>query len=345
MTRTDTNQESPPTRRLSPLSVAASVVVAGLCLWVASRDVELTRLGELFKAASLPLLGAAVGLALLMNVVKCFKLGILLAPVRRLGFRTLFSAEMIGVLVDITLPFRLQELVRAFVVARSEGLKTSLVFGVEIVEKGTETLFLLGVLGLVALTGPLPDWLALVLTGGVVAVILAAIFLALLASRPRLLARPLEAIKASSLPGAGPAGRILEQVVAGMRLAAARPLALLAVILITSAEWAFLSSALWVSASAIGTSLTLPQLLGVLVANFIAFAVPSSTSASVGIYEFAGKTILVVLFGFAPSLALALVIVFHSVMVVSGALGGMAGLLMVRLSMSQVLKGIRNRHP
>ena len=65
-------------------------------------------------------------------------------------------------------------------------------------------------------------------------------------------------------------------------------------------------------------------------------AVPASSAGSVGIYEFAGKTTLVVVFGMAAEPALALVIVFHVVMVGFGALFGVVGLLLARLSLGEI---------
>ena len=59
---------------------------------------------------------------------------------------------------------------------------------------------------------------------------------------------------------------------------------------------AVLASALWLSAASIGVHLGGWEVVGLLTANFVAFAVPSSSSGSVGIYEFTGKTMMMMLF-------------------------------------------------
>ena len=65
---------------------------------------------------------------------------------------------------------------------------------------------------------------------------------------------------------------------------------------------------------------------GVLVANFVAFAVPTSTGGSVGIYELAGKSALTLFFGWGAERALTIVVLFHA-----GATGASGGFLGVSL--------------
>jgi hypothetical protein len=323
-------------RRRRLLVVAASLVISGLCIWLALRDVDLRPLGRFLADASPHLIVLAGLLALAMNAVKCTKLGVLLSSKHRIRYRSLFSAEMVSVLVDVIFPFRLIELVKAYIVGKSEGIRPSLVFGVEIVEKSVEVLFLLVVVFVLGLTHPLPGFLATGRWVGLGAVGLAARVFAVAVVRPALLERPVGWIGGLPQPGARWIGGVLSQIVGGVRVAAVRPTSLGLVMLITLVEWGFLSASLWASAAAVRVPIGPGELLGMLVANHLAFAMVSSSMSSVGIYEYAGKTTLVVLFDMAPERALGLVIVFHAVQVGFGALGGFIGLALARLSLREI---------
>jgi uncharacterized membrane protein YbhN (UPF0104 family) len=129
---------------------------------------------------------------------------------------------------------------------------------------------------------------------------------------------------------------VFSNILGGVREAAVRPGTLGKVLIITLIEWGFLAAAMLVGAAAIGLALPLPQLLGVLIANFIAFAVPTSSSGSVGIYELAGTATLVLLFDMPRETALGLVLVLHFVMTVSGVAGGLAGLHLAHVSLAEI---------
>ena len=315
----------------------ASIAVALGCLYLAGRDVSPDKLLEVLSGASLPLVLLAGALSLAMNAVKCTKLKVLLSNTEhRVRYSTLFAGEMIAVLIDVAFPFRLTELVKAYVVGRREGIRPSLVLGVEVVEKGVEVLFLLAVLFGLWLARPVPSWVATCMHVGLVAVGLAGVVLALVIKKPAPLERLLEWLGGARFPGAGRISESLRLMLSGMRLAGMRPIALFWIACITAVEWAFLAATFWTTARAVGLSLPVDGVLGVLVATFLAFAVPTSSAGSVGIFELAGKTTLVLLLGMDPGRALGLVILYHGVMVGFGALGGVIGLLWARMSLSEI---------
>lgn len=84
--------------------------------------------------------------------------GVLLAPRARVSQERLFGATMIGFLAINTLPARLGELVRAYVLSRTERIPVGTVLGSVVMER----LFDLGALGsfwaLSLLFAPYPDW-------------------------------------------------------------------------------------------------------------------------------------------------------------------------------------------
>lgn len=315
---------------------AAGFLIAVACLYLAFRGVNHLELTTVLRNASPTLIVAAGMLLLLMGAIKCTKLGVLLRGVRVLRYRVLFAAEMISILVDIVFPFRLQELVKAYVVGRGAGIRPSFVFGAEMVEKCVEFLCLLGVLFTLSVCHPLPLWLTVWIRAGAAAAVAAAVFLSAVLIYPDLNERTLGWLGRLSIPGARRLRELLGSMLRGIREAAIRPMVLLRVLAITLVEWLCLAATLWVAARAAGVALSAPALLGVLAANMIAFAVPTSTSGSVGIYELAGTATLVLVFGLSHEYALAAVLALHFVMVVFGVVGGLVGLRMTHLTLAQV---------
>jgi len=327
---------------ISLLKIVCTLLVTAASIWLAIRQVDLQQVWNILAAASPGLILLAGLLSLVMNAVKCNKLGVLLSHLCKLRWRSLFAAEMISVMVDIIFPFRLVELVRAYIVGRKEGIPASLVLGAEVVEKGVEILYLLVMMFLLSLIHPLPWWLVSTGWGGLGAAVLGISLLALLVVRPRSLERPVSWLGELSLLGAAGLSRVMKHLLEGMLAAAVRPSSLALVLLLTLVEWGLLAATLWVAALALTVRLTVGELLGVLVTNFVAFAVPISTTGSVGIYEFVGLTTLVQLFAMPPEQALGLVLVFHFVMTVFGLVGGVMGLVLARVSLSRIREDLRD---
>ena len=325
------------------LRLSISLLVAGLCLWIAAWDVDLRRLGQVIASSNVGLVLLAGLLSLAMNAVKCTKLKVLLARSQRIRYSTLFSAEMISVLVDVAFPFRLQELVKAYVVGRREGIRPAFVLGVEVVEKLVEVLFLVVVICALWLTRPIPDWVAGVLWVGVALVLVAAATLGLSLRKPAVLRDLAGRLGRLSVPGASRAADVLLRMIEGMRQADTRPSALLAVVGITAVEWVFLAAVFWTTAAAVDIHIPVSGILGVLVATFLAFAAPTSSAGSVGIFELMGKTTLVLLLQMEPERALGLVILYHAVMVGFGVLGGVLGLMLAGLSLGAIKQGVQQK--
>ncbi len=320
-----------------------SLAVAGICLWIAAWDVNLDKLGQVIAGADLRLVLVAGLLTLAMNAVKCTKLKVLLARAHSVRYTTLFSAEMISVLVDVAFPFRLQELVKAYVVGKREGVRPAFVLGVEVVEKLVEVLFLVTVICVLWLTRDIPGWVTMVLWVGVGLVVVAAVLLGLALRKPRALQGPVERLAGSRLPGAGRLADTFGRMIEGMQQADSRPTALAAVIGITAVEWVILAAVFWTTAAAAGIHIPVSGILGVLVATFLAFAAPTSSAGSVGIFELAGKATLVLLLSMEPERALGLVILYHAVMVGFGVVGGVIGLVLAGMSLGEIKEGVKTQ--
>lgn len=329
---------APRSRRL--LQYILSLVIAGACLWLALRDVDLHAFGEVLAGAS-PLLFVVAGiLSVVVSAIHCTKIRALLSGAHHLRYRTVLSAELVGILVDTILPLRLQELVKAYIIGKGGGIPPGKVVGAYVVEKAVEVPLLLALIFSLGLSHDMPRWA--VTTGWVGLGGSALVFFVLLlaVARPAVFRGLIRWLGRRQVPGARAASDILEQVLEGMRLGATRPVTVGKVLLITLAEWCVLSASLWTATAALGIYLGGWETVGLLVVNFVAFAVPAKSSGAVGIYELAGKTMMMMLFGMSAERALAVVLTAHATMLVFGTLGGLTGLVLAQVSVAEMRRSL-----
>ncbi len=334
-----------PSRSRRLLWNLLSLALAVGCFALAFHDVPLGQLARQARDLSAPLLLLAAGLMALTNLVKSAKLGLLLAGARRLRLRTLFAAEMIATLVDVLLPLRLLELVKAYLLGRRQGIGPGFVLGAVVVERGVDVMVHLSALALLGLLLALPSWFTLALWGGLAGLLAGAALLLLLVLRPESVQRPLERLQGTSLPGARGLAGALGRLLQGMRQAAVRPAALLAVLLITVVEYGMLAAAFWACAAALGLPMDLPRVLAMMAANTLSFTVPTSSASAVGIYEYAMKTALVTLFAVPPAAALSLALLCHVLVMGVAALQGTACLVLSRVTLAELRAGAAGEAP
>ena len=324
-----------PARRGLRLALALAIALAAL--WASLRGVSLPRLRHVLEDLSIPLF-LAVGLGtVVVNLIKSFKLGVLLKPTARVGFRTLFGAETISILTDVLFPFRLLELVKGLVVSRSSGLPVALVMGAQVVEKAIEFSVLLFLCVLGTFCFPLPPWLAPGRWMGLAVLVLLMLFI--LFCRHRLQGAPSTTRRWSVLARVQV---LLSQLTEGMRSASVSPTALLKVLLMTVVEWCLFGILVWLTGQALGLNLGPVAVIGFLIANALAFAFPASSAGSVGIYEFIGAETLALLADVPREEAFALALSIHVLLIVFGALSGIIGLQLVGLNLTQ-LRGMSGR--
>jgi uncharacterized membrane protein YbhN (UPF0104 family) len=226
--------------------------------------------------------------------------------------------------------------VRAYFLGRSGGISSAFIFGTECVVKVIEALLLSVALLVLSAFATMPPWATASIRLLLVMVWAAAAFLFVMVRWPSLGTIPHRLLARIQIRGVSRIGRMLTELLDGISRTAVKPSALLAVLLVTVTEWALLAAALWVAALSLGVHLTPLELLGFLVANHVAFAVPSSTSGSIGIYEATASMTLVMLFGMQHEKALAVVLVAHCIMLSVGTLGGLVGLKLAHVSLREL---------
>ena len=144
--------------RFRLLLAALGIVVSAAAIYFLVRSIDVrAALGALGRASPLWLL-ASFAATVLVYFLRAIRWGTLLKPHARPSTAALFRANMMGFLAVNTLPARLGELVRAYLLARRERISTATVLGSVAVERLLDLVFLGIFWALSLLFAPVPSW-------------------------------------------------------------------------------------------------------------------------------------------------------------------------------------------
>nr|BCX00165.1 MAG: hypothetical protein KatS3mg041_0211 [Bacteroidota bacterium] len=125
------------------LQIGIGLLVGGVFLWMALRDVDWGAMGEALRRADYRWLPALIGVALLSHLLRAWRWQMLLHPLGvHPGLGKAFSSIMIGYMASYAIP-RIGELVRAAHMARMERAAFSAVLGTIVAERALDILVLL----------------------------------------------------------------------------------------------------------------------------------------------------------------------------------------------------------
>jgi hypothetical protein len=130
-------------------------LLAAVFLYLAFRGANFADLWRSLKDVNYFWVLLLIPIALISHWLRAVRWAYLLAPVKRdLSVRNLFSAVMIGFMVNNLLP-RVGEVARAFAIGRSEGVSRSSAFGTVVVERIIDMLTFLLVLCVILFLNPM----------------------------------------------------------------------------------------------------------------------------------------------------------------------------------------------
>lgn len=142
--------------RLILLTLGIALSAAAVVLLV--RSIDISAAVRAMSKASPAWIAAGTLVTVLGYYLRAIRWREILAPRAQPSLGKLFSATMVGFLAINTLPARLGELVRAYVLARTERLPTATVLGSLAVERILD-MAMLGIFwALSLLIAPIPDW-------------------------------------------------------------------------------------------------------------------------------------------------------------------------------------------
>lgn len=103
---------------------ALGLAISGVFIWLALRDKDLGALGDAFVDADYRYLGPYLVILTIIHLLRTVRWGILLEPLGHVPFRPLNRACAIGFMALVTLPFRLGEFARPYLVSTRNRART-----------------------------------------------------------------------------------------------------------------------------------------------------------------------------------------------------------------------------
>jgi uncharacterized protein (TIRG00374 family) len=326
---------TPTVGRRVPHSRSGLIVTflaSGVLLALAFRGVDLPRVTATVLAARPEYLALAVLLDLAVFLAKSLKWRLIVLPLGRLPVSTLFSGIAVGSLASNVLPFRLDELVRAFYLGRRGGISRAAALGTIVIERIVDATMLLVAIAVLLCLFSGRTWLG---RGAVIVLALllvaAGLTAGLLIGRARL-AGWLTRIAPASVAGhiSGAFGGLVQ----GMG-SFPRGLRLILVFACAAAEWAITILYMKLVLAAFDARVPLGGVLLLVAAGYLSFALPSGPGG-LGVFELLVKGSLVAGSLIDPSTALGIALVLHALLVVPISLLGIACLAREGIAVSQL---------
>ncbi len=148
------------------------VLASVLCLYLAARGIDWRTLLEVLRQVQVVWLLLALGLLVLIAVVRAYRWHFLFYPLRGLRITRLFNLLNIGYLVSSVTPLRLGDVLRAYLCAQLECIGLMRVLSTVVVERIVDTMSIVFLLLALAPFVSLPfDWVRPAMGIGVVAII------------------------------------------------------------------------------------------------------------------------------------------------------------------------------
>ena len=132
------------------------VLSSALFLWLAARGIHWSEFGQAIARTRWIYLVPAVLFTMLGHFIRSIRWKFMMDPIKRCGIRPLWSATAIAFMVNNLLPARLGELVRAFVIGRSQNVSRSASFATIVYERVVDVFVLIVLLWfcMVRISGP-----------------------------------------------------------------------------------------------------------------------------------------------------------------------------------------------
>ncbi|HET9369402.1 MAG TPA: lysylphosphatidylglycerol synthase transmembrane domain-containing protein [Vicinamibacterales bacterium] len=329
----------PSASRLPWRTLFIGILTIGL-LWLFVSSIDLREVGRHIRQARPLYIIAAVVVTMLTYGVRATRWRVLLTPIGRARYRTAFRTTVIGFAATFLLPGRVGEVLRPFLLARTEGLNATSTFATIIVERLLDMCTVL-LLFDVAIAASGLDVGPEVRAAGIVAAVVSVAGLAALfvfAGHPERLGRWTMRL-AARLPArfAEKAGRFVQTFAEGLKILRS-PGHLALAIAWSLPLWISIALGIWLTSRAF--DLTFSFVGSFLVMGYLLVGVSLPTPGGAGGFHTLYLLALTRIFGADPDVAGAAAIVLHAVSFVPVTLLGLVFMWQDGLTFGN-LKGLR----
>jgi glycosyltransferase 2 family protein len=132
------------------------IAISAVCLWFLFRQMDPAKLLVAFRDMDWRYLPVAIACTFVSYFFRAVRWLLLLSPIKRIAFRPLYAATIIGYMANNILPARLGELARAYVLAQQQDLRTTAVFATLVIDRLWDGFTVLVILVITLFTIQLP---------------------------------------------------------------------------------------------------------------------------------------------------------------------------------------------
>ncbi len=138
--------------------VALSLIIGGVCLWLAAKKVDWSEVGQALRDFDPFYLVLAIIISLLIQVFRAWRWKIELSPLRALPFALTWQVVAVAYMMINVLPFRLGEPVRPVLMSWKSGLEISAIVGNWVFEKMLDAAAMVFFIHITLVIADLPAW-------------------------------------------------------------------------------------------------------------------------------------------------------------------------------------------
>lgn len=323
--------------------ILAGIIISALLVYLSIRGIRFNDVSAAFQKMRPGYAAAAILMMFTTQLLRSIRWGIILRPLEKISQLTLFAVTSVGFLAIVSIPARIGELARPFLISRKSNISMSSALGTIVIERAFDSLSILLIFALTFLFMPFPAWVVrsgiffLGLTLALLAVV--ALFLLKKDMALRLAAPLLDRIPEHYQSSVT---HFIDQFISGFKTMS-NPLRLSGLFVMSIIIWLSNSVTVYLMFGAFG--LKLPYLAAVvtLVILLIGIAIPAAPGF-IGNWHFA-CVLALGLFAVGKAEALTYAIVYHFLSIVLVVILGLAFLPLNRFSMSDLRKALPSSKP
>ena len=135
------------------------VLLSILLVYLSVRGIDFSAVAAGFGSLNTVYLYPTLALLVLMQVIRSIRWGLLLAPLEKIGQFNLFAVTSVGFLAIVSIPARLGELARPYLITKKSGVTMGSALGTIFIERVCDSLTVLGIFLVSLMMTPLPSWL------------------------------------------------------------------------------------------------------------------------------------------------------------------------------------------
>jgi len=140
------------------LKLIIGLAIGAVFFYLTVRRVNVDQMLAALTQTNYGLVLLSAGVMMGAHGLRAMRWRLLLAPVKMLHTRSLFSALLIGYAANVFVPAHLGEFLRAFVIGKKHEISASAAFASIVVERIVDVVSLIAVMALVVIVHPFPEW-------------------------------------------------------------------------------------------------------------------------------------------------------------------------------------------